>query len=105
MYLYTAAITEGMLQSDQQLLLEKAREIQKLKSDLHEKEGNVLPTTVYIMNIYSTTIIEIESKQQLQLRMNRMRIMELEAKHEAMEGVFMLKTLLRSILFQILKRN
>ena len=45
------AIPEGMLQSDQRLLLEKVREIDKLKSDLQEKEGNnILPTTVYIIS-------------------------------------------------------
>ena len=111
MYSYTAAITEGMSHSDQQLLLEKAREIDKLKSDLHEKKGNILPMTavyIYNMNICTFTLlllIEIESRQLLQLRMSRMRVMELEAKHKAMEGVFMLKTLLKSMLFQILKRN
>ena len=105
------AIPEGMLQSDQQLLLEKAREIDKLKSDLHEKKSMILPTkAVYAYNMSTCTftlllLIEIESRQLLQLRMSRMRVMELEAKHKAMEGTFKLKTLLKSILFQILKRN
>ena len=105
MYSYKA-ITEGMSQSDQQLLLEKAREIDKLKSDLHENKGNFLHmTAVYVYNMIICIftlllLIEIESRQLLQLRMSRMRVMELEAKHKAMEGVFMLITLLKVCFFR-----
>ena len=62
----------------------------------------------YNMSICTFTLlllIEIESRQLLQMRMSKMRVIELEAKHKAMEDVLMLKTPLKSKLFQIIKRS